>query len=87
MTFTVYSKPNCKYCDQAKALLKSLNLSYEERIIDIGQPKVDGKVYVTVQQLKEVVPTAASVPQILRDSVLIGGFTHLQQELKGTMHG
>lgn len=79
--YTIYSKPSCTYCDQAKALLNSLNLSYEERIIDIGQTKIDGKIYVTVQQLKELIPTAATVPQILKDGVLIGGFAQLKKEL------
>ena len=79
--FIVYSKPNCSYCDQAKALLASKNLSYEELILDAGQVKVDGKKYVTVQQLREVVPAATTVPQILKDGMLIGGFTQLKTRL------
>lgn len=81
--FTVYSKPNCTYCDQAKALLKSKNIPFEEKIIDVGQPKIEGKTYVTVQELKAVVPTASTVPQILREGLPIGGFRELQQYLGG----
>ena len=79
--FTIYSKPNCTYCDQAKALLNSRGIEYDEKIIDVGQPKVEGKEYVTVAQLKEVVPTATTVPQILKGDTLIGGFTQLRQHL------
>lgn len=79
--FTIYSKPHCTYCDQAKALLNSRGISFDEKIIDVGQPKVEGKEYVTVAQLKEVVPTATTVPQILEDGVLIGGFTQLKAKL------
>lgn len=31
---TVYSKNNCPYCDQAKALLKRKNIAFEEVKID-----------------------------------------------------
>ena len=79
--FIIYGKPNCTYCDQAKALLISKGLEFKEKIIDVGQPKVEGKEYVTVAQLKEVVPTATTVPQILEDGVLIGGFTQLKAKL------
>ena len=30
---TVYSKPQCPYCDKAKYLLKSLGLKYEEKVV------------------------------------------------------
>lgn len=75
--FTVYSKPNCPFCDKAKALLELKGMQYQERIIDVGQPKAEGKVYVTVQELKEKVPTAKSVPQIFNGDEHIGGFNEL----------
>lgn len=79
--YTVYSKPHCTYCEQAKKLLTSKGLAFEEKIVDVGQSKEDGKTYVSVQELKAVVPTASSVPQILQDGKLIGGFTQLKQQL------
>ena len=30
---TVYSKPNCPYCEKAKYLLKNLGLQYEEKVV------------------------------------------------------
>lgn len=79
--FTVYSKPNCSFCDQAKTLLSSKGLQFEEKIIDVGQPKESGKTYVSVQELKALAPDAKTVPQIFEDSTLIGGFTQLKQRL------
>jgi glutaredoxin len=82
--FTVYSKPHCTYCEQAKKLLDSKNLPYEVINVDVGQPKVDGQKYITVQQLKEQIPTAMTVPQILQEGKLIGGFRELQQVVGGS---
>lgn len=79
--YTVYSKPNCTFCDQAKQLLNSKGLEYEEFIIDVGQPKDESKSYVTAAYLKELVPTARTVPQIFKDDVLIGGFVELRNSL------
>jgi len=30
---TVYSKPNCPYCEKAKYLLENLGLQYEEKVV------------------------------------------------------
>ena len=66
----VWSNVGCSYCEQAKNLLKSKNIEFEERNIAHGT--------WTVQQLQEAVPGARTVPQILVDEKHIGGF----QELK-----
>ncbi len=79
--YIVYSKPNCTYCEQAKQLLKAKNQVFEERVIDVGQPKVDGTVYVTVDEVRQRAPSAKSVPQIFLDDRLVGGFTELRAEL------
>jgi glutaredoxin len=70
MKAVVWSKPACPYCDQAKALLKMKEIEYEEKIIGDGYLKED---------LLEAVPGARSVPQILIDDQLIGGFPELKQ--------
>lgn len=80
--YTVYSKPNCTFCNQAKQLLASKSLEYKEIEIDVGQPKVLGKTYVAASVLKEKVPTARTVPQIFHDETHIGGFTELKEFLK-----
>ena len=76
MKAIVWSKYHCPYCDQAKALLKSKNIEFEERKIGDGYTK---------EELLESVPTARTVPQIIIDGKLIGGFTDLQKYISETM--
>lgn len=73
MKAIVWSKDHCLYCDQAKALLKSKNIAFEERKIGHGY---------TREQLLEAVPTARTVPQIFLNDELIGGFTELKSYLQ-----
>ena len=75
MKAIVWSKYNCPYCDQAKALLKQRGIEFEERKIGDGWTKED---------LLEAVPTARTVPQIFLNEELIGGFTELRQRLTET---
>lgn len=70
----VWSKDNCPSCAQAKALLTSEGINYEERLISDGG--------WTKEQLLEAVPTARSVPQIFINDRLIGGFNELTQYLQ-----
>ena len=72
MKAIVWSKYNCPYCDQAKALLKQKNIPFEERKIGDGYTK---------EELLEAVPTARTLPQIILDDELIGGFTELHARL------
>ena len=74
MTAIVWSKYNCPYCDQAKALLTQRGIKYEERKIGDGYSRED---------LLEAVPDARTVPQIFLDGNLIGGFTELKKHLQG----
>jgi glutaredoxin len=72
MKATVWSKYSCTFCEQAKALLNSHNIEYEERRIGDGWTRED---------LLEAVPTARTVPQIFMDGKLIGGFVELREHL------
>ena len=74
MTAIVWSKDNCPYCDQAKALLKQKGIEIQERKIGHGYTRED---------LLEAVPAARTVPQIFLDGNLIGGFTELKKHLQG----
>lgn len=80
--FTVYSKPNCTFCQQAKQLLTAKKLEYKEIEIDVGQPQILGKTYVPAAELKAKVPDARTIPQIFDDEKHIGGFTELREYLK-----
>jgi len=73
-TAIVWSKYNCTFCDQAKALLKQHNIPFEERKIGDGY---------TREELLEAVPNARTVPQIFINGKLVGGFTELRAHLNG----
>lgn len=73
MKAVVWSKNQCPFCDQAKNLLKSKGIEFEERNISTNWSK---------EQLLEAVPTARTLPQIFLDDKLIGGFTELRTHLQ-----
>ena len=67
MTITIYSKPNCVFCDKAKAMVKNLDLSYEEKMF--------GKDFNTPDELYEAVgKQVRTMPQIIIDDKHIGGY-------------
>jgi glutaredoxin 3 len=74
MKAIVWSKDQCPYCEQAKALLKVKGIEFEERNINKDWTK---------DQLLEAVPTARTMPQIFLYGELIGGFTELKTHLQG----
>jgi glutaredoxin len=73
MKATVWSKYNCTFCDQAKALLKQKGYQVTENKIGDG---------FTKEELLEAVPTARAVPQIFIGENYVGGFTELKQYLE-----
>ena len=73
MKVVVWSKYNCTSCDQAKLLLGQREIAFEERKIGDGYTK---------EELLEEIPTARSVPQIIIDGKIIGGFPELKEFLK-----
>jgi glutaredoxin 3 len=73
MKAIVWSKDSCPYCVQAKQLLASRGIEYEER-------NISGDSW-TKQQLLESVPTARTLPQIFLDEEYVGGFTELRNKL------
>jgi glutaredoxin 3 len=75
MKAIVWSKDQCAFCVQAKALLESRGIEYEERNIMQGT--------WSREQLLESVPTARTLPQIFLGDNYIGGFAELRQHLQG----
>ena len=73
MKAIVWSKNQCPFCDQAKALLRLKGIEYEERNINNGWDRED---------LLAAVPGARTVPQIFLDDKLIGGFTELKKHFE-----
>ena len=70
MTITIYSKPNCVFCDKAKTMVKKLGLTYEEKMF--------GKDFKTPDELFEAVgKQVRTMPQIIIDDKHIGGYNEL----------
>ena len=74
MKAVVWSKDACPFCVQAKTLLESKGIEFEERNVQHEW---------TREQLLEVVPNARTLPQIFLDDQYIGGFTELRKHLQG----
>ena len=76
--YTIYSKPSCSYCLQAKQLLEMKQLPFVYKQL--------GADY-TLQELLEVSPDAKSFPQIFvvdenGNKELVGGYSKLVEHLK-----
>ena len=74
MQAVVWSKDSCPFCLQAKALLESNGIEFEERNVSKDW---------TREQLLAAVPNARTLPQIFLDDKLVGGFTELRRHLQG----
>ena len=69
----VWSKPACPFCDMANNLLKMKGIEFEERKLGDGWTK---------EQLLESAPGARSVPQIILNGSVIGGYEQLKTALQ-----
>ncbi len=69
----VYSKDNCPFCVKAKGLLDKLEVDYTTK--KVGQD-------ITLEELyKELKKQVRSVPQIVINGELIGGYNQLVEHL------
>lgn len=66
------SHPFCSYCENAKRLLNSKAIPFEERQV--------GEV-ITVEELKEQFEGVTTLPVVTINGVYIGGFKELQHHL------
>ena len=73
MSVSIYSQPNCVYCDMAKALAKQHNLPITEYVI--------GKD-ITKEIFFELLPNARSVPQIYVNSIYVGGYQEFKDYVR-----
>ena len=73
MKAIVWSKDACPFCVQAKVLLDSKGIEYEERNVMKDWTK---------EQLLEAVPNARTLPQIFLDEEYVGGFNDLKSRLQ-----
>jgi len=71
MKIEIYSKDLCAFCDAAKNLMEMKDMEYTEYRI--------GYENITRETLLERVPNARTVPQIIINDQVIGGFTEFKQ--------
>ena len=65
MAVEIYTKESCMFCQKAKALFQEHDISYKE---------YDAGTLASFKEMQERIPSAKTVPQILIDGHLIGGF-------------
>ncbi|MBB4285251.1 glutaredoxin domain-containing protein [Roseospira goensis] len=64
----IYTKQNCVFCTKAKAWMREHGIDYQEH--DVSTAAAFG-------EMKQRLPDAKTVPQILMDGHLIGGYDTL----------
>lgn len=69
MEVTVYGRKGCKFCDLSKDHLKGLGVDF--KYIDINED------FEAAMELKNKFGMFKTVPQIVVDNELIGGYTEL----------
>lgn len=69
MKVTIYSKPACPFCVQAKNLAEQKGYDLTYKMLDED---------FTREELFEVFPTARTFPQIIVNDDKIGGFTEFK---------
>ena len=79
--YKVFTKDKCIYCDKAKALLKKLDIPFEEYKLALNMTGGDGEYTVTIDQMFEMIgKQVRSMPQIMENDNLIGGYTDLREK-------
>jgi glutaredoxin len=71
----IYGKPQCPFCEKAKALCETRELVYEYRTLDVDYTK---------EELLETFPGARTVPQIVVNGQKVGGYEQFTQYLEET---
>lgn len=74
MQITIYSKPNCVFCDKAKYEIDARNLDYSELNVTVPEARAE---------LLQAVPDAKTVPQIFFDNRHIGGYDDMIAYFEG----
>lgn len=76
--YTIYSKPNCPFCDKAKNLLKMKGEEFEFLTLGVDYSRED--LIEKIQSNYGVIPR--TMPQIIKGDKYIGGYAELEALLK-----
>jgi len=77
MTFTVYSKNGCPACEKAIQLLTKKQANFD--VIKISAETGEGTI--SLSEFKQLYPKAQSVPYIVQEGSIVGGFNELHKLL------
>lgn len=72
MDIKIYSKENCDFCNKSKMLLNMKGITFTNLMLDVDY---------TLEQLKELVPSARTFPIIFIDDIYIGGYNELRTKI------
>jgi glutaredoxin len=70
MNVVIYTKDNCTYCTQAKMLLSSKGINYNEMKLGVDFAR---------ESLMETFPQAKAFPIVVVNGFNIGGYTELNK--------
>jgi glutaredoxin len=73
MSFTVYTKGGCGYCDKVKAHLKSKQMSFQE--ISCDQWLIEGKADFLEKMQTMIGAPWKTFPMVFYNGVFVGGYT------------
>ena len=71
----IYTKDLCGYCDAAKRLFERMGVKYNQYKVGTD---------VTREQLLEIAPNAKTVPQIVINGTVVGGYDDLCEYIENT---
>lgn len=74
MSYLIYSKENCPYCEQIKQVMNLLNLNHEILTLDKNFSK---------EEFYEIFSEGTSFPQVIMDGTKLGGCKDTILFLKG----
>lgn len=74
--FEIYARENCKYCSLVKEVFKKLNIDHKVLVLDND---------FTREEFISKFDEPHTFPRVLKDGILIGGYTETCKFLKETL--
>ena len=74
---TIYTKPDCVYCTRAKNLMKSREIPFEEKKLDVD---------FTIEEFIIAFPNRKTFPLLMQYDRVIGGYVELVEAISANEH-
>lgn len=79
MQILIYTTENCQKCELLKAFLQQMKLVYVEKRVVQSPDAENGVDLISISDFIEQVPGIKTLPQVIVDGELIGGFEKFKQ--------